>query len=90
MFNNTGGRSVSSPGGANNIASGDDGGESTTLSGFSTVSELTVTNVGRDDSARYVCFATNRHGESQGVIWLHVQGIQSSKVKGALDQVVHI
>ncbi|ODN00362.1 Down syndrome cell adhesion molecule-like protein Dscam2 [Orchesella cincta] len=42
-------------------------------SGTSTVSELTVTNVGRDDTARYTCFASNRHGESQGAILLYVQ-----------------
>lgn len=39
-----------------------------------TLSELTVANVKREDSARYVCFAGNRHGESQGAMWLYVQG----------------
>lgn len=82
MLNNTSGGSSGGGGiGTSSSSNNNNGaGGSTTT----TVSELTVTNVGREDTARYICFAANRHGESQGAIWLYVQGILSSCFLGYL------
>ncbi len=82
VLNNTSGGSSGGGGiGTSSSSNNNNGaGGSTTI----TVSELTVTNVGREDTARYICFAANRHGESQGAIWLYVQGILSSCFLGYL------
>jgi hypothetical protein len=82
VLNNTSGGSSGGGGiGTSSSSNNNNGaGGSTTT----TVSELTVTNVGREDTARYICFAANRHGESQGAIWLYVQGILSSCFLGYL------
>lgn len=76
MLNNTAATRDSSGGSTTNGA-----GTASTIAGGPTsiLSELTVTNVGREDSARYICFAANRHGESQQAVWLHVQGSKRKK-----------